>query len=679
MADYRSILDRAISGLTENTEDARRTIYDKARGALMRQLSSLEPPLSPAEISKQRLQLEEAVRDTENGFNGISDLESAVSDAVHNIEADVPTMEQPDPVAEPTPEPVAEPTPEPVAEPTPEPVAEPTPEPVAEPTPEPVAEPTPEPIVEPTPEPIVETTPENAEMPTAITDPDPLIALAENLSNQTGDAPSLEEAMPDVEQLTKASIPDIPEVPDTTLELKGLDIIEEAEQTLKGIDAENLNPLDELKQTIAEDTLPDVDVSNIPDINEPSTTLDTPDDQTPLDEIEALANTQTSEMPEEFDSSETPNISEANSDEAALIAAAEKKPSSKGLFWILTLLIIFGIGAFGWAKRDALEPTIAPLFEKVQKSTTDFFSSLTQKEETVTTPTATNENASDLPQKAEDRILDTPLEVAPKETEQISAPEITPGNRITLPTEEPPSVPSNTPSLPSSTSEAETVTPVVPNVETPKEEPIVTPPNNTDASQAPADTTQATTTPVTNIFTASAIFYEERKDSGRPDVSTGNVTWELIPEGSEVIGSTSLPSVRGNARVQNRDLNVRFEIMRNLDEALPASHLIEIEFKTGQLFANDSINNVAGVLMKENEQDNGQQLIGAVVKVSDNVFWIAMSARAADLASNVDAIKKLKWFDIPVTFASGKRAILTLEKSTAGTKALEQAFISWEK
>lgn len=659
MADYRSILDRAVSGLTENTEEARRTIYDKARGALMRQLSSLEPPLSPAEISKQRLQLEEAVRDTENGFNGISDLENAVSDALHDIEADAPTMEQPEPVAEPTPEPVVEPTPEPAIEPTPEPVVEPTPEPVAE------------------------TTPVDAEMPTAITDSDPLISLAESLSNQTGDAPSLEEAMPDVEPSVKASTPDIPDAPDTTLELKGLDIVEQAQQTIKGVDAfdvEKLNPLDELKQTIAEDTLPDVNVPNIPDIpdiNEPSAPLDVPGDQRPLDEIEVFANTPTPEMPEIFDAPETAGISEANTDEAALIAAAEKQPSGKSLFWILTLLIIFGIGAFGWAKRDALEPTIAPLFEKAQKSTTDFFSSLTQKEEPVTTPIATGENESDLPQKAEDRILDTPLEVAPKEPEPVSAPEITPGNRITLPTEEPASVPLNTPSQPSPTSE--TVTPVVPNVEAPKEEPIITPPNGTDASQAPAETKQATTTPVTNIFTASAIFYEERKDAGRPDVSTGNVTWELIPTGSEAIGSTGLSSVRGNARVQNRDLNVRFEIMRNLDESLPASHLIEIEFETGQLFANDSINNVAGVLMKENEQDNGQQLVGAVVKVSDNVFWIAMSARAADLASNVDALKKLNWFDIPVIFASGKRAILTLEKSAAGTKALEQAFISWEK
>ena len=661
MADYRSILDRAISGLPENTEEARRTIYDKARGALMRQLSSLEPSLSPAEISKQRLQLEEAVRDTENGFNGISDLENSVADAVEDIEVDVPPMEQPEPVAEPTPEPIDEPA----AETTPEPVAEPTPEPIAETTPEPVTEP------------VVETTSENAEAPTAMTDdPDPLISLAESLNDQTGDAPSLEEAIPDVEPSAEESIPDIS---DTTLDLKGLDIVEEAEQTLKGaeaFDVEKLNPLDELKQTIAEDTLPDVDV---PNIDELSATLDVAGDQTLPNETEALADTPASQMPETFDAPQTPDISETNADEAALIAAAEKKPSSKGLFWILTLLIIFGIGAFGWAKRDALEPTIAPLFEKVQKSTTDFFSSLTQKEEPVTPPTVTDANEPDLPQKAEDRILNTPLEATPKEPEPEIVPEITPGNRITLPTEEPASVPLNTPSQPSPTSEAETVAPAVPSVETPEEEPIITPPNNTDASQAPAETTQATKTPVTNIFTASAIFYEERKDSGRPGVSTGNVTWELIPTGSEAIGSTGLPSVRGNARVQNRDLNVRFEIMRNLDETLPASHLIEIEFETGQLFANDSINNVAGVSMKENEQDNGQQLVGPVVKVSDNIFWIAMSARAADLASNVDAVKKLNWFDIPVIFESGKRAILTLEKSAAGTKALEQAFIAWEK
>ena len=95
MADYRSILDRAIDGLQNNTDEARRAIYEKARAALMRQLSTLQPALSPAEISKQRLQLEEAVRETEGKFSGVGVFEDAVADALSDLSLteDTPVVE----------------------------------------------------------------------------------------------------------------------------------------------------------------------------------------------------------------------------------------------------------------------------------------------------------------------------------------------------------------------------------------------------------------------------------------------------------------------------------------------------------------------------------------------------------------------------------------------------------
>jgi len=62
MADYYTVLQRAVAALPENTGAGRRAIYDKARAALVRQLETIQPPLPAAEIAKQRLSLEEAVR-----------------------------------------------------------------------------------------------------------------------------------------------------------------------------------------------------------------------------------------------------------------------------------------------------------------------------------------------------------------------------------------------------------------------------------------------------------------------------------------------------------------------------------------------------------------------------------------------------------------------------------------
>src|SRR5437667_10042643 len=65
MAEYYTVLKKAIGGLDNNQAEARRTVYDKARNALIGQLKAVDPPLTTAEISRQRLELEEAIRKVE--------------------------------------------------------------------------------------------------------------------------------------------------------------------------------------------------------------------------------------------------------------------------------------------------------------------------------------------------------------------------------------------------------------------------------------------------------------------------------------------------------------------------------------------------------------------------------------------------------------------------------------
>jgi hypothetical protein len=62
MAEYYAVLSRAIGGLTNASAETRRAVYDKARNALVAQLRAIEPALPTSEISRQRLELEEAIR-----------------------------------------------------------------------------------------------------------------------------------------------------------------------------------------------------------------------------------------------------------------------------------------------------------------------------------------------------------------------------------------------------------------------------------------------------------------------------------------------------------------------------------------------------------------------------------------------------------------------------------------
>jgi hypothetical protein len=61
MPDYASILRRSISALPEPSPDMREAVYQRARAALARQLTAVDPPLSSREIEAQHQELEDAV------------------------------------------------------------------------------------------------------------------------------------------------------------------------------------------------------------------------------------------------------------------------------------------------------------------------------------------------------------------------------------------------------------------------------------------------------------------------------------------------------------------------------------------------------------------------------------------------------------------------------------------
>jgi hypothetical protein len=67
MADYYPLLIRALDALADRSPQTRRAVYERARSALTEQLRSLDPPLSEADIARERLALEDAVNKVEAG------------------------------------------------------------------------------------------------------------------------------------------------------------------------------------------------------------------------------------------------------------------------------------------------------------------------------------------------------------------------------------------------------------------------------------------------------------------------------------------------------------------------------------------------------------------------------------------------------------------------------------
>src|SRR6516164_1329262 len=65
MADYYSLIARAVAVLEKNSGENRRALYERARAALLAQLRGLTPALDESDITRERLALEESIRKVE--------------------------------------------------------------------------------------------------------------------------------------------------------------------------------------------------------------------------------------------------------------------------------------------------------------------------------------------------------------------------------------------------------------------------------------------------------------------------------------------------------------------------------------------------------------------------------------------------------------------------------------
>ncbi|MFO1102278.1 MAG: hypothetical protein U1E20_05165 [Methylocystis sp.] len=65
MADYHSLIARAVAALPQSTSDAREAVYERARKALFNQLRSIQPPVAEADIAAEGRALEEAIERVE--------------------------------------------------------------------------------------------------------------------------------------------------------------------------------------------------------------------------------------------------------------------------------------------------------------------------------------------------------------------------------------------------------------------------------------------------------------------------------------------------------------------------------------------------------------------------------------------------------------------------------------
>ena len=156
----------------------------------------------------------------------------------------------------------------------------------------------------------------------------------------------------------------------------------------------------------------------------------------------------------------------------------------------------------------------------------------------------------------------------------------------------------------------------------------------------------------------------------------GTVVWRL-DNVSNGAGQPLGTAVRADIDIPGDKMKVAMVLQKNMDASLPASHTITVNFTVQSDSLTGGIKQISVPLLRQDDSPTGDALIGVPVPITDNSFLIGLSRGSAE-ATNLDLIKQRAWFDIPILLGNGRIAKLTFEKSTSGTRTIDEAITAWQ-
>lgn len=641
MADYHAVLKRAIDALPENSGAARRAVYQKARAAIVNQLKSYDPPLSPSEITTEQLRLEEAIRKVEADAArltlGLGPQSSAPAPS-KSVAPEVSVKSENDGASASTTEPSSDETLKAQAPAVSSPVAS---EPQASDTPNADNE------VKADTKPQLDAKPPADEKSEAKPVSD---------SSQSPETKSPETKLPE----TKSSEPKSGGGFFSGLVGKsGAKSVDKAE--LKGSDAKADDKTDQKSGAATGPAM-----GKAASADTPKTSVE------PKSSVEASTGDVNKPARDFGKSRDDVSGSPLLGSIAAQIGRGGKVAPSKlpTIAAGLAALIIFGGLIVGvYSQREAILAMISPAESDAPSE---------QVSESPTPPAAEAERAA----KGAERLLNDDGSPAAPDALAVTTTRIVPpagenGEPATdaAPDEAPATVRTITPET-----SAEVTTPEAPETPQASDAPGTSGDNVTETPLAalPAIQSQQPSQGQAGLLVAQrSILYEEGEGADSTgSAAQGQVSWTTARESAA--GSEEIDTVlKAKVVIPDRNVTVNVTIRPNRDTSLPASHLIEIMFTLPPEFSGKGVSNVPGLIMKTTEEARGDALIGASVRVDSGFFWVALSALEQEKQRNETLLRDRGWIDIPILYDNGKRAILTLEKGTPGEKAVQLALDAW--
>lgn len=197
-------------------------------------------------------------------------------------------------------------------------------------------------------------------------------------------------------------------------------------------------------------------------------------------------------------------------------------------------------------------------------------------------------------------------------------------------------------------------------------------------SSPPARKPAATAEPSVAVAQRAELIEEASgAENAQPATTAGRVTWRL----DTVNGDQGQPlqnAVVATVTIPDAGLTLVMTIQRNLDSTLPASHTVNLAFSQSGNGAARTVQDVGLLQAKDEQNARGSPVSGLPVRVRDNLFLIGLSSLPNDVERNTDLLLHRNWFDLALRYTSGRRAVLTFEKGSAGAQVMQNAFDAWQ-
>jgi hypothetical protein len=174
-----------------------------------------------------------------------------------------------------------------------------------------------------------------------------------------------------------------------------------------------------------------------------------------------------------------------------------------------------------------------------------------------------------------------------------------------------------------------------------------------------------------------ATYHEQASGKGPWKEFNGSARWRTRIEDA-ASGSRSTV-IALDLLVPERGLAMVMAIRRDASEDAAMTHLLEFKFSDRRGAPLEGIAGVSNIVMKQVDGSRGSALAGLSIKVAPGVFLFGLSADKDDARHNAEALRTLSRLDIPITFADGSAATITLNKGESGERVFDAALADWER